>query len=349
MKEIRPIQWVGDKLELLDQTRLPQEQISLPIHRYQEAVEAIRNMRVRGAPAIGVTAAYAMALAARQIEAVDRPEFLSRLNEAASEITSARPTAVNLRWAVQRMLRVAEGESDVEDVPARLLAEAQRIREEDEEINRRMGDFGKELLLDGAAVLTHCNTGALATSGFGTALGVIRAGWEEGKRFQVYNTETRPFLQGARLTAWEFQQLGIPATLIVDSAAGMLMEKGRIGCVITGADRIAANGDTANKIGTYTLAVLARENSIPFYVAAPTSTIDLGLNTGDEIQIEERPAEEITQIQGVPTAPPGVSVLNPAFDVTPHHYVSAIITEAGVARPPYLESLSLAVGVGAVT
>ena len=349
MKEIRPIQWVGDKLELLDQTRLPQEQISLPIHRYQEAVEAIRNMRVRGAPAIGVTAAYAMALAARQIEAGDRPEFLSRLNEAASEITSARPTAVNLQWAVRRMQRVAEGESDVEDVPARLLAEAQRVQEEDEEINRRMGDFGKGLLSDGSAVLTHCNTGALATSGFGTALGVIRAGWEEGKRFQVYNTETRPFLQGARLTAWEFQQLGIPATLIVDSAAGMLMEKGRIGCVITGADRIAANGDTANKIGTYTLAVLARENSIPFYVAAPTSTIDLGLHTGDEIQIEERPAEEITQIQGVPTAPPGVSVLNPAFDVTPHHYVSAIITEAGVARPPYQESLSLAVGVGAVT
>ena len=349
MREIRPILWVGDKLELLDQTRLPQEQISLEIHRYQEAVEAIRNMRVRGAPAIGVTAAYAMALAARQIEAADRAEFLLRLNEAAVEITSARPTAVNLQWAVRRMLRVAEEEGDFVSAPARLLTEAQHVQEEDEEINRRMGDFGKELLPDGSSVLTHCNTGALATSGFGTALGVIRASWEEGKRFEVYNTETRPFLQGARLTAWEFQQLGIPATLIVDSAAGMLMERGRIGCVITGADRIAANGDTANKIGTYSLAVLARENSIPFYVAAPTSTIDLSLNTGEEIQIEERPAEEVTQIQGVATAPPGVSVINPAFDVTPHHYVSAIITEAGVARPPYHESLSLAVGVGAVT
>ena len=349
MREIRPIQWVGDKLELLDQTRLPQEQISLAIHRYQEAVEAIRNMRVRGAPAIGVTAAYAMALAARQIEFADRTEFLDRLNEAAAEITSARPTAVNLQWAVQRMLRVAEEEGEVVNAPARLLAEAQLVQEEDEVINRRMGDFGKELLADGAAVLTHCNTGALATSGFGTALGVIRASWEAGKRFEVYNTETRPFLQGARLTAWEFQQLGIPATLIVDSAAGMLMQMGRIGCVITGADRIAANGDTANKIGTYSLAVLARENSIPFYVAAPISTIDLSLQSGEEIQIEERPAEEVTQIQGVPTAPPGVSVINPAFDVTPHHYVSAIITEAGVARPPYYESLSLAVGVGAVT
>ena len=337
-----------DKLELLDQTRLPQEQISLEIHRYQEAVEAIRNMRVRGAPAIGVTAGYAMALAARQIEASDRPQFLARLNEAAVEITSARPTAVNLQWAVRRMLRVADEERDAVNAPARLLAEARHIQDEDEDINRRMGDFGKALLPDGSAVLTHCNTGALATSGFGTALGVIRAGWEEGKRFQVYNTETRPYLQGARLTAWEFQELGIPATLIVDSAAGMLMERGRIGCVITGADRIAANGDTANKIGTYTLAVLARENNIPFYVAAPTSTIDLSLNTGEEIQIEERPSEEVTHIQGVATAPPGVSVINPAFDVTPHKYVGAIITEAGVARPPYNESLSLAVGVGAV-
>ena len=348
MTEIRPIQWVGDSLELLDQTRLPQEQISLVIHRYQEAVEAIRNMRVRGAPAIGVTAAYAVALAARQIEAADRPEFLRRLNEAAAEIASARPTAVNLRWAVRRMLRQAEDEGDAAETPARLLAEARRIQEEDEEVNRRMGGFGKELLPDGSAVLTHCNTGALATSGFGTALGVIRAGWEEGKRFQVYNTETRPFLQGARLTAWEFQQLGIPATLIVDSAAGMLMERGRIGCVITGADRIAANGDTANKIGTYSLAVLARENNIPFYVAAPTSTIDLGLSTGEEIQIEERPEEEVTHIQGVPTAPPGVMVINPAFDVTPCQYVSAIITEAGVSWPPYHESLSLAVGLGTV-
>ena len=349
MREIRPIKWVAGKLELLDQTRLPQEQVYVVVERYQEAVEAIQSMRVRGAPAIGVTAAYAMAIAARQIGSTGRAKFLTRLNEAAAEITSARPTAVNLHWAVRRMLRVAEAEDDVEKVPARLLEEAQRVQEEDQEINRRMGDFGKELLPDGGSVLTHCNTGALATSGFGTALGVIRASWEEGKRFQVYNTETRPFLQGSRLTAWEFQRLGIPATLIVDSAAGMLMARGRIGCVITGADRIAANGDTANKIGTYTLAVLARENGIPFYVAAPTSTIDLSLVTGEEIQIEERPAEEVTELQGVPTTPPGVSVMNPAFDVTPNIYISAIITEAGVSRPPYHESLSLATEVGAVS
>ena len=348
MREIRPIQWVADKLELLDQTRLPQEQVNVEIHRYQDAIEAIQSMRVRGAPAIGVTAAYAMVLAARQIEAADRTEYLAQLNKSAAEIASSRPTAVNLHWAVRRMLRVADGEADFVSIPARLLEEAKRIQEEDEEINRRMGDFGKALLPEGGAVLTHCNTGALATSGFGTALGVIRASWEEGNRFQVYNTETRPFLQGARLTAWEFQQLGIPATLIVDSAAGMLMARGQIACVITGADRIAANGDTANKIGTYSLAVLAQENNIPFYVAAPTSTIDLSLDSGEEIQIEERPAAEVTQIQGVPTAPPGVSVINPSFDVTPHHYVGAIVTEAGVARPPYRESLALALGAEAV-
>lgn len=343
LTEIRPIQWVDGRLELLDQTRLPFEQVTLKVNRYQEAVEAIKSMRVRGAPAIGVTAAYAVAMAASQIGVFDRTEVLVQLHEAADEIAAARPTAVNLQWAVRRMMQVAEGELDFSRLNDRLLAEAQRIQEEDEAINRRMGDFGKELLPEGGAVLTHCNAGALATAGFGTALGVIRAGWEDGKRFQVYNTETRPFLQGARLTAWEFQQLGIPATLIVDSAAGMLMHRGQISCVITGADRIAANGDTANKIGTYSLAVLARENGIPFYVAAPTSTIDLSLDTGDDIEIEERAVEEVTNFQGVATAPPGVLAINPAFDVTPHGYVGAIITEAGVSRPPYYESLTLAV------
>ena len=241
------------------------------------------------------------------------------------------------------MLRLAQDEQNVKDIPDRLLTEARKIHTEDEDINRRMGDLGKELMPDGGAVLTHCNTGALATSGFGTALGVIRAGWEDGKRYEVFNTETRPFLQGARLTAWEFQQLGIPATLIVDSAAGMMMNAGRISCVITGADRIAANGDTANKIGTYTLAVLARENNIPFFVAAPTSTIDLDLATGADIQIEERPSEEVTHLQAQPTAPPGTPAMNPAFDVTPHRYISAIVSEAGISRAPYSESLMLAV------
>ncbi|MEK7806107.1 MAG: S-methyl-5-thioribose-1-phosphate isomerase, partial [Chloroflexota bacterium] len=264
LNEIRPIQWAGGALRLLDQTRLPLEQVTLELRDYRQVVAAIRQMQVRGAPAIGVSAAYAMALAAGQIKAAGKREFLAMLEDAAAEIVSARPTAVNLQWAVQRMLQVAQGEGEPAGLYSKLLVEAKRIQAEDEAVNRRMGDFGKGLLPAEGAVLTHCNTGALATAGFGTALGVIRAGWEAGKRFQVYNTETRPFLQGARLTSWEFQQLGIPATLIVDSAAGMLMERGQIGCVITGADRIAANGDTANKIGTYTLAVLARENGVPF-------------------------------------------------------------------------------------
>jgi methylthioribose-1-phosphate isomerase len=346
VSEIRPIQWEEGVLKLLDQTRLPLEQVTVEIGDYRGAVEAIREMRVRGAPAIGVTAAYAMALAARQVAASGRGGFMAGLKEAAAQIAAARPTAVNLQWAVKRMLRVAELETDLRRMQDALLAEAQRVQEEDEAINRRMGELGKDLMPEAGAVLTHCNTGALATSGFGTALGVIRAGWESGRRFQVFNTETRPFLQGARLTSWEFQQLGIPATLIVDSAAGMLMRRGQINCVITGADRIAANGDTANKIGTYSLAVLARENGIPFYVAAPTSTVDLNLVTGDEIQIEERPPEEITHFQGTPTAPAGVPALNPAFDVTPQQYITAIITENAVCRPPYLESLKLSVGLG---
>ncbi len=343
MNEIRPIQWTDGKLWLLDQTRLPLEEVNLEVSRYDQAIDAIREMRVRGAPAIGVTAGYAMAMAALEIDASDRTGYLAQLETAAARIGAARPTAVNLRWAVQRMLRLAQGEQEIKETPALLLAEARKIHIEDEEINRRMGALGKELMPDGGAVLTHCNTGALATSGFGTAFGVIRAGWEDGKRFQVFNTETRPFLQGARLTAWEFQQIGIPATLIVDSAAGMMMNTGRISCVITGADRIAANGDTANKIGTYTLAVLARENDIPFFVAAPTSTIDLSLATGADIQIEERPAEEVTHLQQQPTAPLGTPAMNPAFDVTPHRYISAIVSEAGISRTPYQESLMLAV------
>ena len=358
MIEIRPIQWNDGILKLLDQTRLPMEQVILELDDYRGAVAAIRDMQVRGAPAIGVTAAYAVAMAAEELSeelAVDdKVTFMAGLQEAATTINAARPTAVNLHWAVRRMLQVAESAAEAEAelglnlgrVKERLLAEAQLIQQEDEEINRRMGDFGKALMPDGGSVLTHCNTGALATSAFGTALGVIRAGWEAGQRFRVFNTETRPFLQGARLTAWEFQQLGIPATLIVDSAAGLLMQRGEISCVITGADRIAANGDTANKIGTYTLAVLARENGIPFYVAAPTSTVDLSLASGDAIEIEERAGSEVTHFQGTPTAPVGVEALNPAFDVTPHRYISAIVTENAVARPPFLESLKLAVAGG---
>ena len=346
MSEIRPIRWVDGRLHLLDQTRLPAEEAEVTVTRYEEAVEAIREMRVRGAPAIGVTAAYAMAMAARDFADGRESEFEGLLEEAATRIRAARPTAVNLGWAVDRMLSVAEYGGPPDEIAARLIVEAEKIQQEDEAINRRMGEFGKELMPDGGSVLTHCNTGALATSGFGTALGVIRAGWEAGKRFEVFNTETRPWLQGARLTSWEFQKLGIPATLMADSAAGMLMRQGRIGCVITGADRIAANGDTANKIGTYSLAVLAQENGIPFYVAAPTSTIDLSLPGGDGIEIEERAPEEVTRFGGVQTAPEGVAAVNPAFDVTPHRYISAIVTESGVASPPYAESLLLAVRGG---
>ena len=329
-------------LRLLDQTRLPLEQVTIEIRDYREATDAIRDMQVRGAPAIGVTAAYAVAMAASEFQAVDHSGFMAQLKEAGAQIESARPTAVNLHWAVRRMLQVAESVSGLDQMADRLLAEAQRIQEDDEAINRRMGDLGKDLIPEGGSVLTHCNAGALATAAFGTAVGVIRASWEAGRRFEVFNTETRPFLQGARLTAWEFQQLGIPSTLIVDSAAGMLMREGRIGCVITGADRIAANGDTANKIGTYSLAVLAKENEIPFYVAAPISTVDLSLASGDEIQIEERASIEVTHFQGQLTAPVGVEALNPAFDVTPQRYIEAIVTENGVCRAPFLESLKLA-------
>ena len=343
MSEIRPIRWEDGRLLLLDQTRLPAEETILVVERYEDAVSSIREMRVRGAPAIGVTAAYAMAMAARDIESGNLGDFLISLQEAAARIRAARPTAVNLAWAVDRMMHVAEGTKEAAEVAPRLLAEAQEIHRQDEEINRRMGQFGKELMPDGGSVLTHCNTGALATSAFGTALGVIRAGWEDGKRFEVFNTETRPWLQGARLTSWEFQRLGIPATLMADSAAGMLMRQGRIGCVITGADRIAANGDTANKVGTYMLAVLAQENGIPFYVAAPTSTIDPALPDGDGIEIEQRDEAEVTRFGGVMTAPLGVRAVNPAFDITPHRYIGAIVTEMGLATPPYTESLTLAV------
>ena len=343
MSEIRPIEWANGTLRLLDQTRLPTEEVIVEAYGYLEVVDAIKTMRVRGAPAIGVTAAYAVAMAARELDISDKDTFLQRLEEAGAEIKAARPTAVNLMWAVDRMLALARSEPDTARIKDRLVEEAVSMEKEDEAVNRKMGSHGKELMPDGGSVLTHCNAGALATAAYGTAVGVIRAGWEDGKRFKVFNTETRPFLQGARLTAWEFKKLGIPSTLVVDSAAGMLMHRGEIGCVITGADRIAANGDTANKIGTYTLAVLAKENGIPFYVAAPTSTVDMNLPNGDEIEIEERSPSEVTEFRGVPIAPEGVEALNPGFDVTPARYVSAIITEAGIARPPFIESLDLAI------
>ena len=322
---------------LIDQTRLPQEEVWLEFSEYAAVVEAVRDMRIRGAPAIGIAAAYAMALAAREA-AEGQLEPKQWLDSAAEVIRSARPTAVNLAWAIDRMLEVARGVDDA-NIPSALAHEAIAIQEADEVANRSMGRYGAELFPAGSKVLTHCNTGALATGGYGTALGVIHTAWDQGRIARVFATETRPFLQGARLTAWELANAGIEATLIVDSAAGHLMSRGDVDAVIVGADRIAANGDVANKIGTYSLAVLARENDLPFYVAAPTATIDLELPSGDLIPIESRSSDEVTHLGGHRVAAAGIAVANPAFDVTPCRYVTAIVTEVGVVRSPYGSAL----------
>lgn len=334
-EELQPIVWQDGQLRLLDQTMLPASERWTTVHDVEGAVEAIRSMRVRGAPAIGIAAAYAMAIAAHSIEASTMPAFLGELDAQAERIAAARPTAVNLGWAVQRCQGAARTCNTPAQAAARILALAHAMREQDIESNRAIGRNGAALVPDSGGVLTHCNTGALATAGYGTALGVIRAAWESGKRPGVFHTETRPWLQGARLTAWEFARLGIPATLIVDSAAGALMASGRVAAVVTGADRIAANGDTANKIGTYSLAALAAANGIPFYVAAPFSTVDLNAKSGADIPVEERPGAEVTSLAGQRIAAEGVAVWNPVFDVTPAELIAGIITEHGVLRPPY--------------
>ena len=335
------IEWLqGGRVRLIDQTRLPHEESYLETSDYHDLAQAIRQMKVRGAPLIGITAAYALALASRQAVAAGEEAFLSRLREAATELRATRPTAVNLTWALERMLRVAEGAATARDAIEAMEREAQRIHEEDVAANRRIGANGSALLRPGASILTHCNAGSLATGGYGTALGVARAAWEQGSLERVYVTETRPLLQGARLTAWELQRDGIPFTLVVDSAAGSLLRRGLVQAVVVGADRIAANGDVANKIGTYTLSVLAKQNDAPFYVAAPTSTIDLNTPSGDEIPVEERAPDEVTTLAGAATAAAGATAANPAFDVTPAEYVTAIITENGVAHPPYQASLA---------
>ena len=343
MMEIEAILWRGGKLKLLDQTKLPHQTVVLEIDDYRQVVKAIRDMQVRGAPALGVVAAYGLALAAREFSVGPSSDFLPKLRKAADEIVAARPTAINVAWAAKRLMAMAEPAGALGEAASRLLAEAQAMEAQDKEINRRMGKHGSALLSNAAGVMTHGNTGPLATAGYGTALGVIRAAWEGGHRFKVFHTETRPFLQGARLTAWALVQLGIPATMVVDSAAGLIMKEKAVQAVIVGADRIAANGDPANKIGTYTLAVLAKENGIAFYVAAPTSTVDLNIATGDQIPIEERNPAEVTHLNGVRTAAEGISVRNPSFDVTPHQYISAIVTEEGVIREPYSANLAKAV------
>ena len=316
---VEPIRWRGDALELLDQRQLPREEVYVTCRSASEVATAIRDMVVRGAPAIGVAAAFGMALAAKNGDDV---------RGAAKELRAARPTAVNLGWAIDRMLRSSD-----------FTAEAEAIFREDVEANRRIGRFGADLLGRSATVLTHCNAGALATAGYGTALGVIRSAVDQGKKIAVFAGETRPYLQGARLTAWELQYEGIEVTLITDSMAGFFFQQRRFDAVIVGADRIAANGDTANKIGTYTLAVLANAHTTPFYVAAPLSTIDPATPDGSAIPIEERSAREVTEIGGVRIAPEGISVRHPAFDVTPARLITAIITDRGVLRPPFDESI----------
>ncbi len=338
---IRPIRFVAGQCQMLDQRLLPVEEVWHSYKTYQEVAEAIRSMVVRGAPAIGVAAAIGAWFGARDIEAESSWEFFQQFKDVCDVLAATRPTAVNLVWALERMKHFAESNLDrsVIELKIGLEYEALAITQEDEKINRTMGKHGEPLIPDGARVLTHCNAGALATAGYGTALGVIRAAVEAGKKVAVIADETRPFLQGARLTAWELQKDNIPVTLICDNMAGYLMSKGEIDCVIVGADRIAANGDVANKIGTYTVAVLAKEHNIPFYVAAPVSTIDLSLSDGSQIPIEERDARELTHIKDIQLAPAGIAVSNPAFDVTPQRLVTAIITENGVVQGDYLSGL----------
>ena len=358
---VKTIKWTGDAAVMIDQRKLPAEEVYVTCRGYQDVAEAIRSMVIRGAPAIGVAAAMGVALGVRQA-LTGTPDGAAPLSEPegraldgemetiCSTLAAARPTAVNLFWAIDRMKKryreLRSNGAGAQALEEAIEEEAKRVLAEDIAINQAMGRHGAALLPEGAKVMTHCNAGALATGGYGTALGVIRAAIEGGNPVAVFANETRPFLQGARLTVWELQQDHIPVTLLTDNMAGHVLRTGDVGAVLVGADRIAANGDVANKIGTYSVAVLAKENGVPFYVAAPISTLDLSLVSGDQIPIEERDAAEVTHLQGVPVAPPETSVLNPAFDVTPNQYVTAIITERGVARAPFTESLARLAGQG---
>ncbi len=341
---IKTVEWTSEGIRMLDQRVLPTEEKYLTLRSYEEVAEAIKLMVVRGAPAIGVSAAMGLALGASQSVSTSVADLEYDFDYMCEVMGATRPTAVNLFWAIERMrdaLRRAKAESDdVKEIKLRLVAEAKLIFEDDIKANRSLGQFGGELIPDNSTVLTHCNAGALATAGdYGTALGVIRGARDAGKRVAVIADETRPFLQGARLTAWELQKDEIPVTLITDNMAGHVMKQGKVDAVVVGADRIAANGDTANKIGTYMVAVLARQHDIPFYVAAPISTIDMACPSGEEIPIEERDTREVTHVREHQLAPAGIEVHNPAFDVTPNEFIAAIITDKGVARKPYSESL----------
>ncbi|MCI0493826.1 S-methyl-5-thioribose-1-phosphate isomerase [candidate division KSB1 bacterium] len=335
--EFRTIEWKNDRVIILDQTKLPLEERYLEITNYREMAKAIKQLKIRGAPAIGIAGAFGVCLAANEISATDMNVFKNRLSKIIDELAATRPTAVNLFWALDRMKTILA--SNIDQTPQAmkqmLLAEAMNILTEDRETCRLMGEHGASLLKDGDTVLTHCNAGALATGGIGTALGVIFTAANQGKKIRVFADETRPLLQGARLTTWELMKAGIDVTLICDNMAAWVMQQGWIDCVMVGADRIAANGDAANKIGTYNVAVLARHHHIPFYVIAPTSTFDLSLQTGAEIPIELRAREEVTHGFGRQTAPAGVAVYNPAFDVTPNELITAIVSEQGIFAPPF--------------
>jgi methylthioribose-1-phosphate isomerase len=338
---IQTLEWTDSGVRFIDQTKLPTEEVYVTCKTYEEVANAISTMIVRGAPAIGVAAAMGIALGVRNTRAETVGGLKLEFDRICEVIGRTRPTAVNLFWAIQRMRDKFERLQvrTLEQIKHELVEEAKRIHAEDIAANQAMGSHGATLMPSEGGVLTHCNAGALATAGYGTALGVIRAAVEKGKKIHVYADETRPFLQGARLTAWELMKDGIPTTVISDNMAGAMMKQGKIGAIVVGADRIAANGDVANKIGTYTVAVLAKENSIPFYVAAPISTVDLACPDGSKIPIEQRNAREVTHIAGRQMVPDGVSIENPAFDVTPAKYVSAIVTERGIARAPYEGSL----------
>jgi methylthioribose-1-phosphate isomerase len=345
---IKTVEWTSEGVRMIDQRLLPTEEKYLMLRSYEEVAEAIKKMVVRGAPAIGVSAAFGLALGAKQSVGTSTADLEDDFEYMCEVMGKTRPTAVNLFWAIERMraaLRREKAVTDnVEELKEKLVAEALAIFKEDLEANRSIGHYGEPLIPDGATVLTHCNAGALATAGdYGTALGVIRAARDAGKRVAVIADETRPFLQGLRLTAWELAKDEIPVTVITDNMAGHVMKEGKVDCVVVGADRIAANGDAANKIGTYMVAVLAQKNNIPFYVAAPITTLDLSLKSGDEIPIEERDSSEITHIGNKQLGPDGVVVHNPAFDVTPNELIAAIITDRGVARAPYTESLRILV------
>jgi len=338
------VYWHNGCVRIIDQTKLPLTEKWLDLRDYHQVAKAIKTMQVRGAPAIGVTAALGLALAAQSSTATDTEELISDVNVAAEELKTTRPTAVNLFWAIKRMLDLANSSRGLSalKLKAAMLAEAVTMQKNDIVCNRSLGQFGARLIEDNDSILTHCNAGALACAGYGTALGVIRAAWESGKNIHVYIDETRPLLQGARLTAWELKREGIPSTLITDNMAGYFMRQGKIQRVVVGADRIAANGDTANKIGTYTVATLAAAHSIPVYIAAPLSTIDADIVDGSLIPIEERASGEVRGYGSAGWAPPNIKVANPAFDITPHELITAIITEAGILRPPFKSAIKQA-------